>query len=353
MEIHEWTVLAGMLVCLSQSAMFSGLNLAFFSVSRLRLEAEAPHDGRARRVLALRRDSNLLLTTILWGNVAVNTLFALLSNSVLAGALAFVTSTLLITFFGEICPQALFSRNALAVASRLAPVLRVYQYLLWPVAKPSAMVLDRWLGHEAAQYMRERTLRNFILRHLEAEESEITDVEGRGALNFIDLDDVPAAQRGRPVSADSVIAIPFDGDKPRWPHFRLEPDDPFLNRIASSRLRWLIITDTAGQPRLALDADEFLRDAWRNAVASPDAWCHEPLVIRDNDTPLGAVIVHIASLYASAGSRPVEHDIALVWTPSARRIITGSDLLADLLRGIGPHATGDADGAWAQPQPGT
>jgi hypothetical protein len=76
----------GIAVCLSQSAMFSGLNLAVFSLSRLRLEAAAEAgDRHAQRMLALRRNANFALTTILWGNVAINVLLTLLAESVLAG----------------------------------------------------------------------------------------------------------------------------------------------------------------------------------------------------------------------------------------------------------------------------
>jgi CBS domain containing-hemolysin-like protein len=80
----------GILFCITQSAMFSGLNLAFFSVSRLRLEIEAAKDNHhARKILAMRTDANYLLTTILWGNVSINVLLTLLSNSVMAGVTAF------------------------------------------------------------------------------------------------------------------------------------------------------------------------------------------------------------------------------------------------------------------------
>ena len=61
----------GIAICITQSAMFSGLNLAFFSLTRLSLEIEAkasPKSG-AKNVLKMRQDSNFLLTTILWGNV--------------------------------------------------------------------------------------------------------------------------------------------------------------------------------------------------------------------------------------------------------------------------------------------
>ncbi|MCD2448814.1 DUF21 domain-containing protein [Methylicorpusculum oleiharenae] len=56
-NLRYWT---GILICLSQSAALSGLNLAAFSLSRLRLETAAEKgDPNARRVLALRRNSYL------------------------------------------------------------------------------------------------------------------------------------------------------------------------------------------------------------------------------------------------------------------------------------------------------
>src|SRR5210317_2350655 len=133
----------GIVICICHSAMFSGLNLAFFSLSRLRLEAEASTGSEsAAKILVLRRDSNFLLTTILWGNVGINVLLTLLSNSVMAGVIAFIFSTFLITFLGEIIPQAYFSRHAMQTASLLSPILRLYQYLLYPLAKPSALILE-------------------------------------------------------------------------------------------------------------------------------------------------------------------------------------------------------------------
>ena len=68
----------GIIFCISQSAMFSGLNLAFFSLSRLQLEVEMKHGNiAAGKVLEARKDSNYLLTTILWGNVSINVLLTL------------------------------------------------------------------------------------------------------------------------------------------------------------------------------------------------------------------------------------------------------------------------------------
>ncbi|MGE0625550.1 MAG: DUF21 domain-containing protein [Pseudomonadales bacterium] len=175
MELYVWI---GILVCLSQSAMFSGLNLAFFGLSRLELEAEAVSSSRARRVLELRRDSNFLLTTILWGNVGINVLLTLLADSVLLGVLAFLFSTVLITFFGEILPQAYFSRHSVRMAALLGPLLRAYQILLFPVAKPTALMLDAWLGKETPRFFRERVIREILLKHLQDADSEVDLVEG-------------------------------------------------------------------------------------------------------------------------------------------------------------------------------
>jgi CBS domain containing-hemolysin-like protein len=100
------------------------------------------------------------LTTILWGNVGINVLLTLLSNSVLAGISAFFFSTVIITVVGEIMPQAYFSAHALRMASLLAPVLKFYQILLFPAAKPAAKILDAWLGARGIQYFREHSLRN-------------------------------------------------------------------------------------------------------------------------------------------------------------------------------------------------
>ena len=206
MEPFIWL---GMLICISQSAMFSGLNLAVFSLSRLRLEVEAG-DGNAaaKRVLDLRADPNRALTTILWGNVGINVLLTLLSDSVLAGVSAFLFSTVVITLFGEIAPQAYFSRNALKMASLLAPVLRFYQVLLYPVVKPSAWLLDVWLGKDSIQFFRESQLKEIIRRHMEAEGTELDTVEAIGALNFLTIDDLPIVSEGVPVDPASVIKCP-------------------------------------------------------------------------------------------------------------------------------------------------
>lgn len=333
MDILTWI---GIIFCISQSAMFSGMNLALFSISRLRLEVEASLGNRdAKKILNLRQDSNFLLTTVLWGNVGVNVLLTLLSNSVLAGVSAFFFSTVVITFVGEILPQAYFSRHAMRTASLLSPILKIYQIILYPAAKPSAKILDIWLGAESIQYFRESRLREVIKKHIEADVSDVDRLEGIGALNFLAIDDLMVVEEGEPVDPHSIISLPIQSDLPLFPPFERSVSDPFLLRIETSGKKWIIITDTNAKPLYALDADGFLRDAlFRDAEITPSQYCHRPIVVEDTQVPLGSVLLRLNSLSRRSGRGVIDRDLILVWTREEKRVITGADILDRLLKGI-------------------
>jgi len=323
------------LFCITQSAMFSGLNLALFGVSRLRLEVEASTGNRAAvKLLDLRHDSNFLLTTILWGNVSINVLLTMLSDSVLAGISAFVFSTVVITFLGEIMPQAYFSRNALRMGALLAPLLKLYQILLYPVAKPSAAMLDWWLGKEGIQYFREREFRIMLKKHIEAAESDIDRLEGMGALNFLALDDLLVSQEGEPVDPQSIIPLPVKAGRPVFPAFERSTEDPFLKQVNLSGKKWVIITDADNQPKLVLNANAFLRAALlEEGDANIYAYCHRPVIIARSDIMLGKVLSQLKVYPLAETDDVINDDLVLVWGKD-KRVITGADILGRLLRGI-------------------
>lgn len=326
----------GILICISQSAMFSGLNLALFGVSRLNLDIEvASGNQQAQLVRTLRKDSNFLLATILWGNVAVNCLLTLLSDSVLSGLAGFALSTVLITFGGEIVPQAYFSRNALRMASLLAPVLRIYQWALYPVAKPCALMLDAWLGREGIEYYREEHIREILRRHAAAESTDIEHIEGRGALNFLDLDDLRVSEEGEPIHPDSILELPIKSGHPVFPPFDRTQKDAFLKKVISSGHKWVILTDNEGNPQCMLDADGFFRGALDERIKTfnPTQYCVHPIIVTDHTTRLGSVIVKLTVEPKSFEDDVIDRDIILVWG-KFRRIITGADLLGRLFRGI-------------------
>ena len=339
--MNELLIWLGILVCITQSALFSGSNIAVFSLSRLRLEAAvAAGDKRAVRALALRRDANFTLVTILIGNVAINVLLTLLSDSVLTGVLAFLFSTIAITAIGEILPQAYFTRNALRAVSLLSPVLNIYRFLLWPIAKPVARLLDIWVGTEAIPWYRERELGDILRHHAEIGESEVGHVEATGAINFLALDDLLVHQEGEPLDPESVISLPIRADQPILPEFSRAPDDRFLRQLTASGKKWVIVTDADGEPRFAVDTNEFLRDAlFSDREFAPRSHFIRPSIITNAYETVGTALGHLASATASPGNGLGSETVILVWTHEHKRVITGSDVLGCLLRDI-PQTSG-------------
>ena len=334
----EFLIWIGICFCVSQSAIFSGLNLAFFSLSRMQLEIEANRGGiEAQKILNLRNDSNFLLTTVLWGNVSINVLLTLLSNSVMIGLSAFLFSTVVITFLGEIFPQAYFSRNAMKMASLLSPVLRLYQLILYPVAKPTAWILDRWLGKEGIDYLRERDIKAIISAHIEADEAELDPLEGIGAMNFLAIDDLKVSEEGELIDQSSIIALPTKLDFPIVPEYQRNADDPFLNRIDASGQSWVIFTDERNTPLLVLDADGFLRDTVFDTSKPCDiySYCHRPVMTEDPDTPLGDLLykLKINENDDKFHDGVITDDVILLWSEE-KKIITGGDILGRLLKGV-------------------
>jgi len=340
----------GIVACVVQSGLFAGLNLAIFSLSQLRLQLEADGgDADAARVLELRRDSNCVLATVIWGNVSTNVFLTLLSDSVLAGLGAFFFSAIVITLLGEIVPQAYFSRYALPMTARFLPFLDFYRSVLFPIAKPTALLLDWWLGREGITYLRERDIRSLILRSARSG-GDIGRLEAIGARNFLDLDDIPVTEEGEPVDAESIISMPLANQRCVLPKFDRSPDDPFLRRVDASGKKWVIVTDRDnGDPVFVLDSHHFLRDAlFDQRENDPTAYWHRPIIVRDTKAKLGDVIGLMKVKPERPGDDVIDNDLILVWG-AERRIITGADLLGRLLRDI-VTLEGAAKAAAAAPQ---
>ena len=322
-------------LCLTQSATFSGLNLALFSLSRLRLESEvAQGNKKALLVLRMRLNANFLLCTILWGNVAVNVLLALLCKSVMAGLFAFVFSTFGITLFGEIMPQAWFSRHALRAGAALAPVIRFYQFLLYPLAKPCSMFLDKWIGVEGPRFLREEEFEVMLERHIAEHSTDISYAEGRGALNFLRLDDLRVSGEGSSLDPKTILSLPFEGNRPTLPRADTPEGQAFIDRITHTEHRWIVLVDEDGTPDLVLDANDYTRAIRAGRLPDPLDFTHQPIVVTNPETPLDEVLSRLVVEAERFDDKLVDREVILYWGERSKRIITGPDLLGRLLHGI-------------------
>jgi metal transporter CNNM len=92
-------------------AVTSGVSVRLEHGLQIVAESGAPSKKRdALRIQPLRKRGNLLLCTLLLGNVAVNSALSILMSEVTGSGGGFVASTAIIVVFGEILPQATCSR---------------------------------------------------------------------------------------------------------------------------------------------------------------------------------------------------------------------------------------------------
>lgn len=168
--------------------MFSGLTIGYFSLNTNTLIRRAKiGDAQALAILPIRRRGNLLLTTLLLGNVAVNTALSVYLGSLVSGVVAGFAATALIFLFGEIIPQAVISRHALWFGSKLAPIVRVLIFVGLPVTYPIARGLDWLLGEEMPTLYSKHELMEIVSELEDSEHSAIDADEKRivhGALMF-------------------------------------------------------------------------------------------------------------------------------------------------------------------------
>ncbi|KAG6610251.1 Kelch-type beta propeller [Phytophthora cinnamomi] len=196
------------------SAISSGLTLGLMSLDKVSLDViiragdrsgatadEMRKAKAARRILPVRADSNLLLTTLVLTTVAVNSLLSILMADLTSGLVGFFVSTIVILICGEIVPQSLCSRHALSIGSALVPVVKVLRLGLYIFAKPVSFVLDKTVGEDVGTMFTKRELQKLMEIHvrqkiMHPEEGYIV----RGAMSY---------KRKAPWNLLSVDCFPF------------------------------------------------------------------------------------------------------------------------------------------------
>ena len=132
-------------VLLSLSAMASGSETAFFSLTRADLEKlEARSDMGAKRVLDLLGNPDRLLATILVTNNMVNICLVITVTQLVgelftfSGVWEFVFNTVVITFilllFGEIMPKVVSQSSPIKISTLLSLPLKFLRWLVYPLA---------------------------------------------------------------------------------------------------------------------------------------------------------------------------------------------------------------------------
>ncbi len=134
-------------------------------------------NASAKKVLPYRKNAHLTLASILLTNVA----FASASSIVLAGKMngfvAAAISTILLVIFGELLPQAIFTRHALKIVNFFVPFLQFMKIITYPLAKPLQLILDKWFGTEKPFLHTRNELSLIIGEHINHSSSELDEDE--------------------------------------------------------------------------------------------------------------------------------------------------------------------------------
>ena len=161
----NWPLVAGllaMLVLLILSALISGSEIAFFSLSKNDLETNLNVSSKKRQLITQLLDHpKKLLATILISNNFVNILIVLLFaylgkylfDSITSATLRFLIEVVLVTFlillFGEVLPKIYANRNAMKFSSLMAFPIKILNILLTPLSLPLmnlTNIVERRLG---------------------------------------------------------------------------------------------------------------------------------------------------------------------------------------------------------------
>lgn len=170
------------------SGLFSGLTLGLLSLDKNELKRKISLGNKeAKKVYSVRKRGNLLLCTLLLGNVGVNSTLAIFLGDIASGVAAGFIATGLIVIFGEIIPQATFARYALQVGAKTAWLVKFFMLILLPICWPIAWILDKVLGEEMPGVYSKKELMKIIEEHEGSKQSDVDADEERiikGALSY-------------------------------------------------------------------------------------------------------------------------------------------------------------------------
>ncbi|WFD19273.1 hypothetical protein MCAP1_001496 [Malassezia caprae] len=171
-EKVAFSILIPVLVILS--GIFAGLTLGYMSLDETQLQvlmAQGSERERsfAKKIVPVRQDGHLLLTTLLIANMITNETLPIIADPVLGGGFqAVIVSIVLVVIFAELIPQSVCSRYGLFIGAHMAMFTRIVMFILWPIAWPVSRILHYVLGPHHGTVYRRVELKELVTMHAAA-----------------------------------------------------------------------------------------------------------------------------------------------------------------------------------------
>jgi hypothetical protein len=110
--------------------------------------------------------------------------------------------------------------------------------------------------------------------------------------------------------------------------------------VNASGKKWVVLTDTDGEPFWVMNANAFLRAALLGTEPlNPSAYCHRPIIVHDSGMLLGKALSQLKVYPVDSADDVIDDDLILVWGKDEKRVITGADILGRLMHGIAHRET--------------
>ena len=142
------------LLCVAGAGVVSGLTMAFNSIPAAKLKAlcveDGPLKGCAERVTKLMAFHHWVLVALLVTNAACVEILPLLLSGMLEIVATICISTIAVLFFGEVIPQAIFTKHAVRICGFFSYFLWMLMFVTGVVSWPVAKLLDLLVGHRGA-----------------------------------------------------------------------------------------------------------------------------------------------------------------------------------------------------------
>lgn len=146
-------LIIGLIVSMVFSAFFSGMEIAFVSSNRLRVEMDRDKHGLSQRALDVfyKHPSHFISTMLVGNNIALvvyGILFAQIFDATLFASLSdggrvtcdTLLSTLVVLFTGEFLPKTIFKSNPNGLLTFFALPAYMCYILLWPISRFSTFL---------------------------------------------------------------------------------------------------------------------------------------------------------------------------------------------------------------------
>ena len=219
------------IISLILSAFFSGMEIAFVSSNKLRMELDRKNNGVSSRLIDFfYRHSEQYISTMLVGNNIVLVIYGIkmaelldpvfasfIHNNFAVSLMQTICATIIVLITGEFLPKTIFKANPNLWLRIFAPVLAVFYFILYPItilatflSRLILSIFKAYSPKSGQQSLNKADLDYLINETLESHESDV-EIENDVKLFQNALDFSSVKIRDCIVPRTEIIALPEEG----------------------------------------------------------------------------------------------------------------------------------------------